>query len=387
MAVHAQERTESQQFENWRYLLDGLAVAAADDLAVATTLGSVLVYQEYIEDDWAEVATVVPIDCGDAPCSGVLGNTVALAPHEVSGYRIAMLGKDDNSGSPLLALLTYSGDADFWEPESLVDKYDVYVRAIAMHGDVIVVALAAGPGSLYTYRRVGGGWQSEARIDGPWTATGAIPDALSFDGDRLVVGVPADGGDGSVHVYDLTRRRDGSLRFAYDAVLTPSDGTGDYFGFGTSVATDGTAIVVGAPFAPGQTANSGAAYVFRDDSSQGWREEARLTSNDGEPADAFGWQVGIDGNVIAVSAFGDDGYAGAAYVFGRVISRRWPSRSPRWVQGDRLIASDRWDMHQLGFALAITGDAVIAGAPSKPGYGTHEGAVYLFECVVTTGGC
>jgi hypothetical protein len=81
--------------------------------------------------------------------------------------------------------------------------------------------------------------------------------------------------------------------------LVPSDGD-PYGGFGRSVAIDGNVAVVGAtdgdpgigPWQPGS------AYVFERNAQGLWQETAKLTGT--QPADAFGFDVAVDGNVIAV---------------------------------------------------------------------------------------
>src|SRR5688572_18815459 len=81
--------------------------------------------------------------------------------------------------------------------------------------------------------------------------------------------------------------------------LVPSDGD-PHGGFGRSVAIDGNVAVVGAtegdpgigPWEPGS------AYVFERNAQGLWQETAKLTGTN--PADAFGFDVAVDGNVIAV---------------------------------------------------------------------------------------
>lgn len=96
-----------------------------------------------------------------------------------------------------------------------------------------------------------------------------------------------------------------ALAFADPAVLlettrlVPTDGAPDG-GYGRSVAIDGNIAVVGATVAdPGSGSyEPGAAYVFERNSQGVWQQTAKLTGTN--PPDAFGFDVAIGGNVIAV---------------------------------------------------------------------------------------
>ncbi len=374
-AVAAQaQQTETRLIEGEDYAMLGRAVAAIDDIAVATSFDSVWAYRAGSEGDWSlPPIQLIPDSCGRYACTGVSPNEVALGTHEAWGYRIAMVATYGSLSNPRYAVVTYQGNGRRWFTEGAAATFADDVHAIALHDDVMVLATSDSSG-VFSYRRVGSGWQLDAVLSGPWTASGATPGDLSLDGNRLVVGVPADG-DGSVYVYDLSRRSDGSLSFAYDTALTPGNSGNPYSDFGYSVASDGHLIVVGASY-------ENAAYVFAD-RGWDWHEEARLTHNGGSQ-DAFGMRVAIDGNVVAVSAPFEDTAEGAVHVFSRM---NWFG-APFWIPGDKLSASDGFVLNALGLGLAIAGDAVIAGAPNRVNHsGNYAGAVYMFGCATTRGGC
>lgn len=97
-----------------------------------------------------------------------------------------------------------------------------------------------------------------------------------------------------------------ALAFADPAVLLetarliPADGAPDE-GYGRSVAIDGDIAVIGATVQehPGSgTSRPGAAYVFERNSQGVWQQTAKLVGTN--PPDAFGFDVAVDGNVIAV---------------------------------------------------------------------------------------
>jgi hypothetical protein len=88
---------------------------------------------------------------------------------------------------------------------------------------------------------------------------------------------------------------------------------------GASVASDGTRIIAGAPYAPvGSKPEQGAAYVF-DEPSGGWAsmtESAEIVSGYGQPTALFGFSVGISGGTAVTGAPFINQEIGAAYIFG-----------------------------------------------------------------------
>ena len=114
----------------------------------------------------------------------------------------------------------------------------------------------------------------------------------------------------SVHVY----RRSGTV-WAHDAELLGLDtDAGDRFG--TSVATNGSSIVVGSPRDGAGDSQRGSAYVFRA-SGPVWNELTKLVPADNDVGDQFGISVAVSGAVL-VGVHNDDdagNNSGSAYVF------------------------------------------------------------------------
>jgi hypothetical protein len=167
--------------------------------------------------------------------------------------------------------------------------------------------------------------------------------------------------------------------FVQQAMLTPSDGERVNL-FGDSVAVSDDLIVVGAPGATvGGKDSQGAVYVFVRPAG-GWvsaTETAKLTASDGMRNDNFGASVAISGDTIvagAPSVGGDD--PGAVYFFVK------PSGS--WASGTetgKLTASDSSSRDHVGSSVATSGDVIVAGAPKDNG---AVPALYVF--VMPTGG-
>ena len=151
--------------------------------------------------------------------------------------------------------------------------------------------------------------------------------------------------------------------------------------FGSSVAVDGSTVVVGSP---GEDSYSGAAYVFTKDSMGIW-SAVRLTASDRANADSFGRWVAVDGDFVVVGAWQDDDGgtdSGSVYVFTKP-SGGWGtwvtlSTSSKAALTAKLTASDAAADDHFGWSVAIDGDNVVVGAYGNDDDGSNSGSVYLF---------
>jgi hypothetical protein len=185
---------------------------------------------------------------------------------------------------------------------------------------------------------------------------------VSISGDRVVVGAPYDDDAGSAYVFSY----DGDA-WDQEVKLTASDPDrepGDLFGSSVSISDE--RVVVGAY---GDDNDSGSAYVFSYDGSA-WDQEAKLTADDREAWDSFGYSVSISDERVVVGAYGDDNDSGSAYVFSYDGSA--------WVEEAKLTASDGAEGDLFGFSVSISGDRVVVGSPFDEDAGTASGSAYVF---------
>jgi hypothetical protein len=213
---------------------------------------------------------------------------------------------------------------------------------------------------------------------------GAPGDALgsvAVSGNTIVAGAGGhNGGQGAAYVFVMPPS--GWANATQTAELTASDG-GAHDDLGASVAVSGNMVVVGAPkHVVSGHGNQGGAYVFVMPPS-GWpsttTQTAELTASDGGVGEFFGTSVALSGNAVVVGAPGHtvNGHSsqGAAYVFVMPPSG-WPSTT---TQTAELTASDGVANDSLGSSVAIAGDIVVAGAPVHTVSGhSGQGAAYLF---------
>jgi FG-GAP repeat len=208
--------------------------------------------------------------------------------------------------------------------------------------------------------------------------------SVAVSGSVVVVGAWLDDDDGNASgaAYVFIQPAGGwSGTLTEAAKLHASHGAaGD--NFGAAVAISGTTIVVGAPGDDDNGGNSGSAYVFSEPPG-GWSgtltEDAKLVASDGEGEDNLADSVAVDGATIVAGARGRDttthNDAGAAYVFKEPVGG-W---SGILTEETILLASDGFSEDQLGYAVAVTGLTVVAGAPFHNDQGGDSGAVYVFS--------
>ena len=220
--------------------------------------------------------------------------------------------------------------------------------------------------------------------------------SVAVDGDIAVVGAYRDDNNGADSGAAYVFTRSGGVEWDQGVKLTASDGAA-YDNFGISVAVDGDTLVVGAPGDDDNGADSGSVYVFtRDPDSGEWRQGAKLTPDDGQALDYFGYSVAVSGDTVLVGAYQDDEDndledSGSAYVFVK------PNSEGGWDDWDdlpqtndddevedqddltaKLTASDAADDAYFGTSVALDGDTAVIGAPGDDDDGIDSGSVYVF---------
>jgi hypothetical protein len=247
--------------------------------------------------------------------------------------------------------------------------------------------------------------------------------AMTFDGDRLLVGAPQD----SEHGWDAGAAwlfRESDSGWALAGRLEP-ERIESGARFGRSLALDGAHAVVGAPRTDAGVLDGGAAHVFTEGTS-GWRHAGRLVAPDRSAADFFGDSVAVKDEWIAVGAWGDDDHGektGSVWIY-RLMDERWAAWEkllPRMTRardrfgwrtafvGDQLVVSaccaddssglvcvyacdgEDWSLVQelrdpegrpgdwFGFALAAQDDLLLVGAPGAGGETALEGRVLIYR--------
>lgn len=194
-------------------------------------------------------------------------------------------------------------------------------------------------------------------------SNGADGDFLGFSvavsGNTIVVGAPgANHSRGAVYVYEMPTT--GWTNATQVAELTASDAGGDDE-LGTSVAASGDTIVAGAPKF-GTTPELGAVYVFVMPAT-GWTNATQTAElSPSQASGVLGYAVAISGDTIVACCDG-----GGAAVYERPPGG-WTYMTPtaRLTVADAQIGGD-----QFVAAVAISGETIVVGAPDKQ-IGAHE---------------
>lgn len=274
---------------------------------------------------------------------------------------------------------------------------DEFGTSVAVSGDTVVVGVSGmnaaadtAHGASYVFVKPAGGWGTAPPLEAKLTASDGAPFdgfgwSVAISGDTIVVGAPFAAGnsnlsDGASYVFRKPYRG-WKTTSAFDAKLTAADATRISL-FGLSVAISGGTVAVGAPGAMiGTYFAQGAAYLFVEPSS-GWATtsafDAKLTASDGILSDQLGASVAISGDTVVA------GTASTQVGLNPGLGKAYVFVKPPagWVTTSdfqaKLTASDGFPGDYYGSPVATSGEVVVVGAPRAGPGGIEEGAAYVF---------
>ena len=349
------------------------------------------------------------------------------------GYSVAVDGdtavigayQDNGNGADSGAAYVFTRNEGVWDDgvkltASGGSAYDNFGISVAVDGDTVVVGApgndgaGADSGSVYVFVKPTGGWATSTETAKLTASDGAALDyfgySVAVDGDTVLVGAYQDDdeendSEDSGSAYIFTKPNSSGSWADWDpmedtetAKLTASDGADDDW-FGVSVALDGNTAVIGASGDDDKGIDSGSVYVFVKPSGA-WadgNETDKLTADDGEAQDNFGYSVAVDVDTVEVSgaevevatvvvgAYQHDPIdphsdpdsplylldAGAAYVFTRDSGGVWDG-------GEKLTADDGDALDYFGYSVAVDVDTVVVGAYGDDDNGSASGSAYVF---------
>jgi uncharacterized protein (TIGR03437 family) len=194
--------------------------------------------------------------------------------------------------------------------------------------------------------------------------------ALSSDGNTAIVGGPGDNGNaGAAWVYT----RSGGVWTQQGGKLVGAGAVaGAYQGTSVALSSDGNTAIVGGP--SGNVNNSvtgvGAAWVYTRSGGVWTQQGNKLVAADAVGNVGLGFSVALssDGNTAIVGGPGDNGNAGAAWIYTR-------SGGVWTQQGGKLVGAGAVGGAYQGLSVALSGDGntAIVGGPGDNG-GTPDGA-------------
>ncbi len=315
----------------------------------------------------------------DLEAGDEFGSAVAIS----GDYAIVGVPRNADAGKNTGSAYIFMRDQTGWTQQQKLlpndlEAGDAFGFSVAIDGDTAVVSAHrsnlpfSDSGAVYIFVRSGTSWTQQAKFHAddakPFEWFGS---AVAISGDTVIVGVLRSNakGEDSGAVYIFVRHEN---NWTQQSKLTGNNTElRDRFGF--SVAISGDFVIVGAP----NNRDRGAAYIFEREENT-WKQKRnairkRMIASDAQRGDAFGYSVSISGETAIVGArngqIGDDSF-GKAYIIQR--------QKPFWVERAKLIASDKVKGDQFGEAVSVSGDVAIIGAPSHTAGGRNSGAVYIF---------
>ncbi len=310
-----------------------------------------------------------------------LGTTLAMS----GDYAIVGAPRRDDFGNNSGAAYIFTRQGTEWvEQTKLVAPEahagDYFGISVAIDGDTALVGAhrvnkpTADAGSVYVFERLGNSWIQTDQLTAPdATKFAYFGFSVGIDGDTAIIGATRDDEAGSDAGAAYVFVRNGIQWTLEEKLLGNNTESEDNFGYAVDV--DGDFAIVTSPKNKGQ----GAAYIYQRDGTK-WQQKRnrvriRMIPIDPDGASAFGTSVDISGETAVIGAIGGvvgEDTVGAAYVFTQ-------NEPPFWNQHTKLVAGDRRGGDQLGFAVAISGNEVITGAPKHSAGGLASGAAYIFE--------
>ncbi|MFP4601211.1 MAG: FG-GAP repeat protein, partial [Persicimonas sp.] len=268
------------------------------------------------------------------------------------------------------AVYMFEQTASGWSKVQRVERSPIYSNTyfggtVALDGSTMAVGHGTRNGGVFIFENTASGWTQVEHF----TGSKRFGVSLALEGDTLAVGhsrsTQNEYTDGAVFIYEKN-----SSGWAEVQTLAASDGqAADYFG--TSVAMDGSTLVVGAEADEDNGPYSGSAYVFEKTAS-GWVEVQKITPSDGREQGRFGSSVALLGDKLVVGARTDDenGFAaGASYIF--------ESTASGWVEQQKLHGSNTDSGDRFGYSVALQTDTLIVGA--RYAGPNAYGQAYVFE--------
>ncbi len=338
------------------------------------------------------------VSLGQTSCREVRLSAPDSFPFQSFGFAVAVSGdtalvsalNDDDLGTESGSVYVFRFNADesgTWvQTQKLLasdgDRGENFGRAVAIDGDTGLVGAtnhlhdgAAGSGSVYVFRYTGTTWFEQQELV---ASTGTFGDgfglSVSLSGDLALIGAylndDAGASFGASYVFRYDSKSD---TWVEEQKLLPPNGG---FFFGGSVAIEGDLAVIGEEVHLNDDSTCGSAYVYRFNGST-WVEEQELLPSKDAGVARFGSSVSISGDAILIGAR-REGFNGAAYVF-----RFDPEGPPgsRWVEEQKLAASDPGGTDQFGRAVSLDGDTAVIGAWSwsEDSGGPSIGRAFVFQ--------
>lgn len=267
------------------------------------------------------------------------------------------------------------------------DAYDRFGHSVAAKGNILVVGAPNEDGDSTSpmdnsLDSSGAAYVFEKQL-GTWVQTGYLkasnPDSLDFfgltvatDSETVVVGAPAEDGDGASEGSNSVRNSGSIYVFGKDQGEWEQQGylkavnPEEYAQFGASLAVVGNNLLVGVPF---KSDAAGSVSAFRQESSE-WQVLSEFLPEFLDAGDQFGWAISLYGDRAIIGAIGESGNgespgdnsvlnSGAAYIY--------HFNEGSWNFEDYLKPANLDEIDQFGYSVGLYEHFAIIGARLEDG--------------------
>ncbi|MDZ7715621.1 MAG: choice-of-anchor B family protein [Balneolaceae bacterium] len=343
------QTTSSGSFENMRGFARAVEVADGSifigESQNAHQPGMVYLYSKSA-DGWSQQlhlsASNGEVGDGFGSSLSADGNRILIgAPNIEDGSGAAFVFEkgDDGSWGQTVSLNLSDG-------ESGID----FGASVKLHGNWAFVGAPEEQdevGAVYVFKRGDNGWSQQARIANPDTTKGlAFGSSLAFNGTDLLVGAPKEQG-GAVYLYN---NENGA--WTSNAALS-SDRLDQNAQFGTAMALTDNQLLIGAPR---HAAGSGIVFVYQKDSETGnWSSIGSLVAYDSAPRYSFGSSIALVESGAWIGAPGADGRKGALYQFEK------HSSGQGWTGVSKVDGPERENGDQFAGTIAVNDEVAVVG--------------------------
>lgn len=343
-----------------------------------------------------------PFDTGVRPVSPLHQGSFGIAVDAIADYAIVgapnTSGHGNNSGMALVYQRDPNATNTWIEWRTLqpptVTTNDRFGRAVSISEDHLAVSAlnddtgGANVGAVYVFERALGGannWGELIRIVPTNLTAGAeFGWSVALDGDLLAVGAPSanlsgtNAPGGAVLLFG--RHQGGPNAWGEIKRWAPTDMGSSNGLFGWSVSLSGDALVVGAPdynTAGSSAVREGAAFLLsrNEGGTDNWGLAQTLTAVETNLSREFGYEVSVDGGLIAVGA--PSMTAGAVTNAGRVFiyEKMTGTNTVAFMRElDRRTGVER----RFGNSVSVSGRGLFIGAPYNS-TAPNLGAAFLYN--------
>lgn len=248
-------------------------------------------------------------------------------------------------------------------PSSPVNQ-GLFGQSVALDGNTLAIGHPQAPtfamGVVDVYVRVGASWVFQQKLVPTGLSSGArAGTSLALQGNRLVVGVPAQTmGSSSSVGKAVVFERSGSTWSELEILESPAPIPAGQFG--VSVALDGGRIAVGAIGEPFTNGVWGRVHTYTGSGASWTFEQTLIGSNTSQQNVAFGTSLALEGSRLLIGAPGRNipvsggNGAGALMLFGQ-SGGAWSETAVMW--GSQTNSPDR-----LGQSCDLAGDIALGGS-------------------------